>query len=134
MNKESQSIFELIRMFPTRREPGISDTEADALYKLWLGASPGSSKIKASSDIKDLRSLIAKGYIRQSGVGMEITDKGRQIIVEMVTHAPNALDKSATMPTYKDIKSRVARSGKQTFTKRAERDKKVYNHHKRGCN
>lgn len=129
MDKQSQSIFELIRLIPIRREPPISDAEADALYGLWMSAEPGSSVVASSLGDKSIRSLLAKGYVRQAGSNLEITEKGRQIIVEMVTHAPNALDKGGKMPSYRDIKAKVARSGKQTFTKRANSEgRKVYNH------
>lgn len=125
MNRESQTLFDIIRLLPMRNEPSISDGEAEALYRLWLQMAPGSTKV-ANSDNKDIRSLVAKGLVRTSIGGVEITDKGRQVIVEMVTHAPNALDGEAKMPSYRDIRAKVARS-KQTFVKKAERERHTYN-------
>lgn len=123
---EAQSIMDLLRMLPRFVEYPISDKEAATLYDMWQKAPPGQDALIANisdADSKVMAALLNKGYIKQSGPALAITDKGRKIIVEMVTSAPNALDKKAKMPTYRQIKTKTARSSSQTFTKRASQNK-----------
>lgn len=130
-NKESQ-FFELIRITPMRRGLALSDDEARALYELWAKAPPGSSTIMADAKDKSMRTLVSKGYVRTSPDGVEITDKGREVIVEMVTHVPNALDKGAKMPSYKEIKSKIAKNSRLSLVKKASSGRRTYNHSRRG--
>lgn len=120
MKRLAQSYFEIMKMYPTFRiiRPiPVSDEEASTLYNMWLKAPPGSNQIVAGGKPEVLKSLQTKGYIRGSANAVEITDKGRAIIVEMVTNAPNALD-GKPMPTYRQIKLK-ADSMKNNMTKRS---------------
>lgn len=119
MKRYAQSYFEILKFYPSFRfvKPiPISDAEAQTLYDMWQKSPPGGNKIEAAGDAEVLKTLSSKGYIRSSSGGVEITDKGRAIIVEMVTNAPNALS-SKPMPTYRQIKLKADQA--KAMTKRS---------------
>lgn len=121
--KESQFMFEIY--FPREMMDGfgITDKEANFLYKLWKESSPGTKKFtskKADNDV--LIGLKSKGYV-VGGEEFEFTEKGQKIIVEMVTNEPNSFSKksnTSSTVSYSGIKSKQAanRREKQAFTKK----------------
>lgn len=119
MKRYAQSYFEILKFYPSFKliKPiPISDQEASTLYDMWAKSPPGHNKIEANGDEQIISSLSSKGYIRAATEGIEITDKGRAIIVEMVTNAPNALG-SKPMPTYRQIKLKADQQ--KSLTKRS---------------
>lgn len=123
MERQSQSIMDVLRMLPmlylkTRKLP-VTDEQASALYSMWLNAPPGQNVLTADAGDDNIKALAAGGFVRVSGAGVEITDKGRKVICEMVTHAPNSLDVNGKMPSYREIKTKASRGGRETFIKKA---------------
>jgi hypothetical protein len=94
----------------------LTDEEADILYGMWKSSSPGARGVAPPSGKSGaVRSLKAKGYV--SGIDvLELTERGRKVIVEMATREPNALDRRA-MPAYSDIKKSANKRSRQTFTR-----------------
>jgi len=117
--------FTLIGLPNFMKPNRVSDEEALLLYKTWSDSPPGSDIIAEASKV---RGLVNKGLLKsrgmQEGMGSRfaLTSDGRAILIEMVTNLPSSLKEDAKPPAYSDIKSRRARSGKQTFLKKAERD------------
>lgn len=105
-------------------EAALSDAEATLLYSMWKNAPPGAKafKVPAGADNKYATGLKSKGYIVGFGDGLEITDKGRKVIVEMVTNEPNAFSKKASVP-YSQLKKKASRP-KQSLVKKASRESK----------
>lgn len=100
---------------------GISDQEANSLYSAWKSTDPGSSKLKAGLSESHVSSLRAKGYVTVQPDGVELTDKGRKIIIEMVTNAPNSFSKDAKDPSYTEIKRKQAsRRPRETFVQKGK--------------
>jgi hypothetical protein len=100
----------------------VSDDEARSLYDAWAASPPGEA-IVASSDVG--AALRAKGLLQARGGGFALTPEGRKVIVEMVTHAPNAFKTSEEMPTYRQIKARAKRREAQSLVKKAARDRRM---------
>jgi hypothetical protein len=92
----------------------LTDEEADTLYGMWKSAPPGNKRFQAPyGKARAIQSLKAKGYV--TGMDdVELTERGRKIIVEMATREPNALDRRA-MPAYSDMQ-KSAKRARQTFT------------------
>jgi len=99
---------------------GLTDEEANALYAMWKATPSGVKTLDPVGDEKVIRALKSKGYLSVLGGPLELTEKGRKIIVEMVTHEPNALQKDSQMPAYSEIKGSQRRA-KQTFTGRVKK-------------
>jgi hypothetical protein len=119
MEKEAQLFFEIIFPRGMIENYGISDAEANLLYSLWKEASPGTTKFKQGSDNTALVGLKSKGYIINQGDGLEITDKGKKVIREMVTNEPNSFAKAKKPVSYSEIKARTA-STKRVFAQHEE--------------
>lgn len=131
MKRFSQNIFELLQKYPgfimmIQRKPvlPIDDKAAETLYNLWKNNLD--RKIAANTDSKNLSTLIEKGYIRKTGEIIELTDKGRNLVLEMGLSSPNSFAK-APMPTYSEIKTKSAKRDRKTFTKKASNDIPAFN-------
>ena len=132
MRRLSQSIFDILQNFPgfvmlIQRKPilPIDDKSAETLYNLWKE----STKDGVVTDVKadNLTTLVEKGYIRQKGKLIEITDKGQKLVLEMGLSQPNRFSKDTT-PSYSEIKLRSANQRKRvTFTKKASKDVQSFN-------
>jgi DNA-binding PadR family transcriptional regulator len=117
MKRFSQSIFDLLQKYPNfimmiRQDPvlPIDDTSAETLYNIWKGSS--------GKDAKNISKLVDKGYIRKTGEIIELTEKGKNLILEMGLSSPNSFAKT-TMPTYSEIKTKSAKRERKTFIKKA---------------
>ena len=119
-SKEAQSIFDILFPKALRMQASLSDTEANLLYRLWKNAPAGTNKFAVSeeADLKTMSALKGKGYLAGFGSSLEFTDKGKKIIVEMVTHQPNAFDKRATEVSYSSIKAKASTRPKQSLVKK----------------
>lgn len=129
--KESQSLFDLIFPKEMRIQAGLNDAEASFLYGLWKSAPAGSRQfaIPVTADRKHINALKTKGYLTGFGEAMELTEKGKKVIVEMVTHEPNALEKHAKEVSYTGIKSKSSAMRPKTafFNKAASKNARTYN-------
>ncbi len=124
MTKRAQSLLDFI--LPKLYVDGavLSDTEASTLYRLWNESPTGARVFRVPSEIdkKAIFALKTKGYLAGYGESIELTDKGRKILVEMVTNEPNALEKKSEI-SYSKIKAKHANSRpRQAFVKRASAD------------
>ena len=132
---EAQSLFELV--FPKLRNIiCLTDEEAEFLYTAWKQMPKGASHfgVSPAGNMKCVNSLKTKGYLSGFGDRLEITPKGKKLIVEMVMHEPNCFDKNGQMPSYSNIKAKTANMRqRQTFvTKKASRyNPHVFNLHRR---
>ena len=95
-----------MEMIVTTRPAAIADDEATLLYNIWKASPPGSNVFAPpnGSDERKVMALKAKGFISGFGNRLEMTEKGRRIVVEMVTHEPNAFEVKQAMSSYSDIK------------------------------
>jgi hypothetical protein len=132
---EAQSLFELV--FPKLRNViCLTDEEAEFLYTAWKQMPKGASHfaMAPASNVKCVNALKTKGYLAGFGDQLEITPKGKKLIVEMVMHEPNDFDKNGQMPPYSNIKAKTAsQRQRQTFvTKKASLyNPPVFNLHRR---
>lgn len=131
MNKQAQSLFDIFlnEDFQKMIRGGdiITDAEAHFLYATWKQSPPGQDLIVPANAAEHIDSLKVKGFLTGIGDDIKLTDKGRKVIVEMVTHVPNSFSKKA-MPIYSKIKSAKKRSIQSLVKKTAGKDdKKPYN-------
>ncbi len=105
-----QSLFDILFPKSLRIQAGLSDSEANTLYNLWKGSPAGSASlmVQAGMESSYLNGLKTKGYLTGSGASLELTEKGKKVIVEMVTHEPNAFEKHAKEVSYSGIKAKSA--------------------------
>lgn len=122
----AQSLFDLIFPKSMRIQAGLSDSEAHLLYNMWKGSPAGATNfmVPAGSDKRNVSALKTKGYLSGFGDGLELTERGKKVIVEMVTHEPNAFEKHAKEVSYTGIKSKSASRPKQSFLKKASKEPK----------
>ena len=108
--KNAQSLFDLIFPKNLRDKAGLTDAEAGLLYGMWKAAPSGSTafSLPLGGDKKHVVALKTKGYLAGFGNSIELTEKGKKVIVEMVTHEPNSFEKHATEISYSGIKSKKA--------------------------
>jgi DNA-binding MarR family transcriptional regulator len=111
------------------REAGLTDEEARALYAMWRNSPVGARHLAAleTANSKAVNALKTKGYVAGYGDTMVLTEKGKKVIVEMVTHEPNTFNKKANDVSYSGIKAKNAKSKsrpRQAFKKQAGADGK----------
>jgi hypothetical protein len=131
MNKQAQGLFDIFlnEDFQKMIRGGdvITDAEAHFLFAAWKQSPPGQDIVIPTNAAEHVNSLKAKGFLTSIGNDVRLTDKGRKVIVEMVTHVPNSFSKKA-MPIYSKIKSAKKRSIQSLVKKTAGKDeKKSYN-------
>lgn len=116
----AQSLFDLIFPKEMRIQAGLTDEEASVIYSMWKNSPVGSKQfaIPPSVDRKHVSALKTKGYLAGFGTGIELTEKGRKVIVEMVTHEPNSLDKQAKELPYSVVKAKVNKRPIQALVKK----------------
>jgi hypothetical protein len=106
-NKQSQYLLDIILpkdFRPTKNVP--TDEEAKALYTLWKDAPNGTSAFALDNGNKKfLSGWKVKGLVSGIAEHIELTEKGRKLIVEMVTNEPNAFSKSSAVETNKIVKN-----------------------------
>ena len=119
-------LFDFLMYKPYGKGPILTDDEAQTLYNLWKTSKPGERKFVPASK-GEIISLKAKGYL-SGATEVELTDRGRKVIVEMVTREPSALEKSSDPPPYSKIKTMANRRPRQTFVeKKAGREANPFN-------
>lgn len=90
----------------------LTDAEADFLYAMWKGAAPGSKVFSSKGmDTGHIFRLKDKGYLQGPGQDVELTAKGKKLIIEMVTNEPNSFLKQAG--SAKDVQYREVRAKKE---------------------
>jgi hypothetical protein len=103
--RESQLFYVIVPMTQVEQDKP-SDEAVDALYKLWKSAPPGSKTLSASGiDSKLLRNLREYNVIQANGEAIELTDRGRRLISEMVTREPNSFLRNAGDVTYRRVRA-----------------------------
>jgi len=129
-----QSLFDILFPKSLRIQAGLSDAEANTLYNLWKGSPAGATTLQAQAGIEasNLNGLKTKGYLAGFGNSLELTENGKKVIVEMVTHEPNAFEKHAKEVSYSGIKAKSANARpRQSFLKKASKEEmkepKVFN-------
>lgn len=119
----AQSLFDLIFPREMRIQAGLTDAEANALYTMWKNAPAGSTTfVPAESQGNIINALKTKGYVSNFGSTIELTDKGKKVIVEMVTHEPNAFEKNAQDVSYNQIKAKKNTRPKQAHVRKASNE------------
>ena len=130
-DKSGQSLFDLVFPKNMRLQAGLTDSEAQALYNLWKGSPIGTTKFAMGENIdkNQILALKTKGYLVGYGDNIQLTSKGKKVIVEMATHEPNAFEKHAGELTYSGIKSKANTRPRQAFFKKQANKKqgKVFN-------
>jgi hypothetical protein len=121
-DKAGQSLFDLI-FLPGKTGKalfGLTDAEAKTLYDLWKNAPVGAKKFAINDDMdrSQITSLKTKGYLTGFGNGIELTSKGKKVIVEMVTHESNAFEKRASELSYSKIKANANRRPRQSLLRK----------------
>lgn len=127
--KEAQSLLDFLLPKLYVDAAKLSDKEASTLYTIWNDSPPGSKSfnLPPNADSKTVFALKTKGYIAGFGSSIELTDKGRKILVEMVTNEPNALEKKSEI-SYSRIQEKKANlRQRQSFTKKASSEKEGFN-------
>lgn len=127
-----QSLFDILFPKSLRIQVGLTDAEANTLYSLWKGSPAGATTFIAQAGMegKSLNALKTKGYLAGFGDSLELTEKGKKIIVEMVTHEPNAFEKHAKDFSYSGIKAKSASSKRprqSLLKKQASKEPKTFN-------
>ena len=119
-SKDAQSIFDILFPKSLRMQASLSDSEANLLYRLWKNSPVGTNKfaVNEESDQKIIASLKVKGFLAGFSGALEFTDKGKKIIVEMVTHQPNGFDRRATEISYSQIKAKASKRPRQSLVKK----------------
>jgi len=124
----AQSLFDLLFPREMRQQAGLTDAEAGVLYTMWKTAPRGTTSFASSGyDNNLLSGLKSKGYLAGMGGALELTDKGKKIIVEMVTHEPNAFEKKGKEVSYNQIRAKKSDRPRQAFKKASKDDDKVFN-------
>lgn len=120
MSKEAQVILDLIMPKLVMDHNMPTDKEASALYNLWK-SSPEGTDVFSSKDKDMVQSWKIKGLVDGMSSSLALTDKGRKLIMDMVTNEPNRFDKSAESPRYNKIKAaqKDKKRGGKTGTKTA---------------
>jgi len=124
----AQSLFDLIFPKEMRTQAGLSDQEASVIYNMWKLSPVGSKQfaMPPETDRKLVSALKTKGYLAGFGTGIELTEKGIKVIVEMVTHEPNSLDKQAKELPYSIVKAKVNKRPIQALVKKqASKDPEI---------
>jgi hypothetical protein len=122
VKRESQFILDIILpkdFRPARSLP--TDDEAKALYAMWKTSPNGRGKFSLREDDKKfLSSWKVKGLVSGIAENLELTEKGRKLIVEMVTNEPNAFSANAQSPSYSElVRTKVAEKGAKPNRKEA---------------
>jgi hypothetical protein len=114
-------------------EAGLSDAEAKLLYSMWREAPPGARafSLPSGADARYATALKSKGYVVGFGDNLEITEKGRKVIVEIVTNEPNAFSKKASLAPYSQIRKKANGRPRQTHVKKASAEDRPFNLRKR---
>jgi hypothetical protein len=128
-DSSAQSLLDVLF---SKSDIGLTDAEARILLAMWKNSPRGSQHLAApgADESKTVSALKVKGYLSGYGSGVELTEKGRKAIVEMVTHEPNAFSKKAQALPYSGIKAKNAKGKarpRQAFKKTASRQGKVFN-------
>lgn len=119
-------LFDFLMYRPYGKGPILTDDEAQTLYNLWKTSKPGERKFVPASK-GEIVALKAKGYLAGT-TEVELTDRGRKVIVEMVTREPSILEKSSDPPPYSKIKAMAKRRPRQSFIeKKAGLESKPFN-------
>ena len=104
-----------------------SDREVEALYAMWKTSPPGANVFSVPVEHRGLiNQWKAKGLVSGFSDSLSLTDKGKKVIIEMVTNEPNAFEKSAKAPSYSQVKAKKDSTGK-TGVKRASKEGHPYN-------
>lgn len=126
-DKKAQIMLDIILPKHISLDPKApSDTEAAALYKLWKGSPPGTESFRVPPGmIEHMSSWKIKGLVDGMSDGVVLTDKGRKLIIEMVTNEPNAFAKEAEAPRYSVVKAKKSgpsarKMGKAASSSRAK--------------
>ena len=104
--KKGQFILDII--LPKDFRPAKSlptDEEAKALYSMWKTSPTGTGRFSLKDDDsrRFLNAWKVKGLVSGISDNLELTERGRKLIVEMVTNEPNAFSSSARIPSYSEI-------------------------------
>jgi len=123
-----QSIFDILFPKGFLDKINLNDDEARTLYDLWKASPAGSQTltVQGNTNRRVIDALKTKGYVAGFGEDVELTEKGKKIIVEMVTHEPNAFEKHAKEMSYSGIKAKNAenkRPKQAFFNKQASKKK-----------
>ena len=106
---DAQFVLDIILPKNMYSDPNTpTDSEATALYSLWKESPPGGvDRFIVPAQHKPLiNAWKAKGLVHGFSDSLELTDKGRKLIIEMVTNEPNSFEKKAQMPRYSDVRAK----------------------------
>lgn len=110
---DAQIILDIILPKEMMDPNSPSDREAEALYTMWKSSPPGVETFSVPMEHKGLiNQWKSKGLVSGFSDSLSLTDKGKSVIIEMVTSEPNAFEKSAKAPSYSQVKAKKKSSGK----------------------
>jgi hypothetical protein len=125
--KTSQFILDIILPKTRRADPmQPTDDEAGALYSLWKNSPPGAASFSLPREQKHMLSAWkVKGLVDGMADQLRLTDRGRKLIIEMVTSEPNAFSKGTTL-SYGDIRSKKrSENERRLMTRKAFNMKRI---------
>jgi len=118
-------MFDFLIKRPTGRSPFLTDEEARVLYDLWKTSKLGDRRFVPGRS--EINSLKAKGYL-SGAMELELTPRGKKVIVEMVTNEPSVLEKSSEPPPYSKIKAAAKKRPRQSFLqKKGSKEERAFN-------
>lgn len=120
-SKTSQFILDIIMPRPKMSDPSMpSDAEAGALYSLWKSSPPGTNTFSVPIEHRSMISAWkVKGLVDGMAEQLCLTDKGKKLIVEMVTNEPNAFSKKSASLSYNEIRSKKKQDNERRMSKKA---------------
>lgn len=128
--KTSQFILDIVlpKEFKMDTRRGPNDVEANALYSLWKNSKPGQEAFEVPNEHKQhINGWKANGLVEGFSNGLKLTDKGRKMIIEMVTSEPNAFEKNARSPLYSEVKAKKTEATKARITRSSGASRPSYN-------
>ena len=110
---DAQLILDIIlpKEFNMRTNGGPNDKEANALYDLWKGSPSGCDSFEVPDNNRHyINSWKASGLVEGFSGSLNLTDKGKKLIIEMVTNQPNSFSKEAKAPKYSEVRAKKSMS------------------------
>lgn len=126
---DAQFVLDIIlpkNMYTDHSAP--NDAEANALYSLWKDSPPGGDNFVVPTHHRHLiNAWKAKGLVQGFSDSLSLTDKGRKLIIEMVTNEPNSFAKNAKAPRYSEVRAKKAASKKPRTKQASNPGPKAFN-------
>lgn len=136
MKKKAQIMLDIILPKNIRMDRNSpTDNEAGALYSMWKSSPPNTQTFKVPDEYRrHINAWKSKGLVEGFSDSLFLTDKGKKLIIEMVTSEPNSFCKNASGPVYSQVKAQkeaiknankikgASKNKRESFNLKKERD------------